>query len=117
MYEGSVFNPVFIGFPFAVAPLRCEHNPLIKIARDGMQIAAPENACSNVSPSAASRSIFGVRTTFAPYTGESKNPWSSAKNNTRCGLLLWATAPIPAAAKNPRRVIPSISCTSITQTV
>src|SRR5688572_25065377 len=87
---------------FASAPLRAGISPVNSAARLGAQAGDATNALLNVTPAAASRSMFGVRTSFAPYTLESSWDWSSEIKTTMFGRLgaAVATAALPIIARN-----------------
>src|SRR5262245_45662952 len=61
-------------------------SPVSRAARLGAQLGDATNMCVNVTPALASRAMFGVRTSAAPYTEESRYPWSSERKTTRFGL-------------------------------
>ena len=50
----------------SMAPLRIGSRPVSSAARLGAQLGDATKACVNVIPSAASRAMFGVGTSFPP---------------------------------------------------
>ena len=83
-----------------MAPLRIGSSPVSRAARLGAQLGEATKAWVNVMPSAASRAMFGVRTSLPPYGEQSAQPRSSARKTTTFGR---SAAAARAAASSARR--------------
>src|SRR5687767_5471077 len=69
----------------AWAPFRTGMRAVRSAQRDGVQVGEAAKALRTVMPSRARRSMFGVRTSLAPYGPQSRNEKSSAMKRTMCG--------------------------------
>src|SRR5262245_31927695 len=68
-----------------MAPLRIGSSPVSSAAGLGAQLGDATKAWVRVTPSRASRAMFGVGTSLPPYGEQSAHPRSSARKTTTCG--------------------------------